>query len=171
MKKIIAFFMVMILSLGVVAGCSQTQGNDGKKDSEENTENAQVICPFVTCENMEELEKQVGFSIEVKDSESFTVKTILAYTEMPDKMAEIVYDTVDGDCLTVRKAPGTDDISGDYNEYTLEETTDTGVVLKGDKETSLIYLAVWTAGEYTYSFNSSEGMTKAAMEGIVANIE
>ena len=55
-----------------------------------------------------------------------------------------------------RKAVGSEDISGDYNEYasvTEQDVNGRTVTLKGDGK--LTYLAIWTDGEFSYSVSVS----------------
>ena len=69
---------------------------------------------------------------------------------------------VDFDGGYIRKAAGSDDISGDYNEYTATEAkTETGkaVTLKGSG--AKIMLALWTDGGYTYCVGVTGGAKEA----------
>ena len=62
----------------------------------------------------------------------------------------------------MRKSIGTDDNSGDYNEYPQQEelmVNDISVTVKGSGD--LIYLAVWTDGDYSYSLSCTSGLERS----------
>jgi len=79
-------------------------------------------------------------------------------------MIEVIYfdaeKTHEG--LRIRKANGTDDISGDYNEY-----KEVNVVKVGDLEVTekgndgSISVATWTDGTHSYSINVDEALLNA----------
>ena len=90
---------------------------------------------------------------------------------MNDEMLEVVYVNGEDETGRVRKARGSEDISGDYNEYAETETVSVGgidVLLKGDAE--LVKLAVWTNDGYAYSVSSEAGMTADEMMALVSAV-
>jgi len=126
--------LMLLLCLAVVS-C-------GKKDevtdevTEASTTQAQdygVPNPFEIVDTLDEAAKIAGFSLE-------------APTEG----------------LRIRKAVGTDDISGDYNEYKEENVVKVGeleVTEKGNDGN--ISVASWTDGTYSYSINVDEALLNA----------
>lgn len=75
-----------------------------------------------------------------------------------DGMLELFYTGVDGSSVSIRKAEGSGDISGDYSEYAETGTLDaagTQVTVKGDG--SGISLALWSADGYTYAIGAHDG--------------
>ena len=75
--------------------------------------------------------------------------------------------------LCVRKAVGTDDPSGDYNEYDTVETVtveDVDVTVKGNGDS--VSLAVWNNGSYAWSIGiyGSDGLTRQEMETLIAAV-
>ena len=86
----------------------------------------------------------------------------------------ILFETgADGErAAYIRKAPGTDDISGDYNDYAETETLDVNsrsVTMKGND--GLVNLALWTDGGYSYALNVSEGLSRSDIAALVAEIQ
>lgn len=85
---------------------------------------------------------------------------------------EIIYNNTDGEEeLRIRKAPGSDDISGDYNIYTQTETVLEGsqnITFQGNDDT--FYLATWSVDSYTYSVSSSAGLSQDAFTELVRQI-
>jgi len=126
--------LMLLLCLAVVS-C-------GKKDevtdevTEASTTQAQdygVPNPFEIVDTLDEAAKIAGFSLE---------------------------KTHEG--LRIRKAVGTDDISGDYNEYKEENIVKVGnleVTEKGNDGN--ISVASWTDGTYSYSINVDEALLNA----------
>jgi len=113
-----------------------------------------------------ELSQAVGFY--VADLENLPFKpeqtTYLSYWQ---NMAEITYSG-EGQSATYRKAPGTDNVSGDCNDYaneTVIRVDDAAVTLKGDDGYTL---ATWTDGDYSYSVSLSDGVTEAEWQKILA---
>lgn len=73
-------------------------------------------------------------------------------------MLELFYTGADGSSVSIRKAEGSGDISGDYSEYAETGTLDaagTQVTVKGDG--SGISLALWSADGYTYAIGAHDG--------------
>ena len=79
---------------------------------------------------------------------------------------------VDFDGGYIRKAPGSEDISGDYNAYDTAETKTVGgknVTLKGNA--GKIMLAVWAEGDYTYCVGFADGTAEAEMLSAVNEVK
>ena len=160
MKKIL---LMLLLCLAVVS-C-------GKKDevtdevTEANTTQAQdygVPNPFEIVDTLDEAAKIAGFSLEAP-TEYADYKSIIIQA-IADDMIEVIYfdteKTHEG--LRIRKANGTDDISGDYNEYKEENIVKVGnleVTEKGNDGN--ISVATWTDGTYSYSINVDEALLNA----------
>lgn len=71
--------------------------------------------------------------------------------------------------LTYRKAKGTEDISGDYNSYTYENTIEVfgkKVTLKGSDKDK-ISLAIWNDGTYAYSIMVGKEVSLKDMEKMI----
>jgi hypothetical protein len=112
-----------------------------------------------TFASAEELSSAVGFDVPEIVSLPFGAAQTAEYSRIGTDIAQITYSS-GGSELVFRKAPGEDDISGDYNIYDEEKTVDAdgaAVTLKGDDKGYC--LAVWTDGSYSYSLmlNGSAG--------------
>ena len=86
----------------------------------------------------------------------------------------ILFETgADGErAAYIRKAPGADDISGDYNDYAETETLDVNsrsVTMKGND--GLVNLALWTDGGYSYALNVTDGLSQSDIAALVAEIQ
>ena len=89
-------------------------------------------------------------------------------------MLELFYTDGNGGGVSVRKAAGDGDISGDYNEYAAVTTTsveDAQVTLKGGAPDSYT-LALWSSGGYSYSLSLSSPLPESAwIELIETNVQ
>ena len=87
-------------------------------------------------------------------------------------MLEIIYSANGDETARLRKSLGTDDISGDYNNYETisPAVTDNGteVTLKGNDD--LVYVATWLDGDYTYSLSIKNGAASEKVLNIVSSI-
>ena len=90
---------------------------------------------------------------------------------MSGTMIQVIYRNDKEESVSIRKAPGSDDISGDYNEYAQSDTVSAGglvVSMKGERD--LVHLATWTNDGYTYAVSVSSGFLESAMAELIAEI-
>ena len=125
--------------------------------------------PFTDYDTLEEAEAQTGFDITLPDDIGSSDKRI--YRVMNDEMIEVIYMNGEDETGLVRKARGSEDISGDYNEYAETETVSVGgidVLFKGDA--GIVKLAVWTNDGYTYSASAESGLAADEMTALVSAV-
>lgn len=150
MKKSFALLVALLMAV-IFAGCgNQSTG---------------LPNPFHDCETMEQAQKLCGFALTLPEQlDTYTDRLIQASDE---KMFQVILSG-ESERIIVRKAPGAEDISGDYNEYS-ENTTETvgeaKVTLRGAD--SLVHIAVWQQGEYTFAISSDAGLAREAMLQLV----
>lgn len=121
-----------------------------------------IANPIAGHETLEDAEKAVGFEIEFKG-----IDEVINYSTISDETLEIEFK---GGYL--RKAKGSDDISGDYNEYATVKKVDVdgkSVTLKGNGE--LFNLAIWIDGEYSYCLGFDGGATETEITNLVGGIK
>lgn len=124
---------------------------------------------IVELEDTAALSEAVGFPVEDLTSLPFEVRQV-TYCSYFNDFAEIDY-TGDNQSLSYRKAKGTEDISGDYNEYQNEKhLTITGldVLLKGNSEKYT--LVSWTDGTYAYALNFEQEVTEEEITTIISSM-
>ncbi len=115
------------------------------------------------------LSEAVGFPVEDLTSLPFEVRQV-TYCSYFNDFAEIDY-TGDNQSLSYRKAKGTEDISGDWNEYSNERhltVNDWDILLKGNSEKYT--LAVWTDGTYAYALSFEQEVTEEEITAIISTI-
>lgn len=161
MKKIFAVIMMLLTILSLAACGSSTDSDEPDIIGMPN--------PFTDFNTLAEAEKQTGFYITLPDAIGSSNNKI--YRAMNDEMLEVIYVNGEDETGRIRKARGSEDISGDYNEYAETETVSVGgidVLLKGDA--GLVKLAVWTNDGYAYSVSSEAGMTADEMMALVSAV-
>lgn len=134
--------------------------------------NEQIANPFTDYATRAEAEAAAGYGFAAPDSVEGYPET--SYSVMDGgKLLQIVYRN-GADEITARKAPGADDISGDYNEYaeeTIFDKTDVTFTVKGNGGKA--FVALWTDDEngYAYSLTDREGMDMDAFASLVTTIQ
>ncbi len=167
MKKILPLLLCMMLLVGCSAPApdwkppevAEAQGTP--LPPEEN--------PWHEFETATEMEQCVGFTFDVPDRVQ-DVGTITTYRAIVNATAEVIYENG----LTLRKAEGTGDISGDDSEYAVTHTTSTldesgTVEMMGSED--LVYKAIWQMGGYTYAATSEGGLPVHVMAQLVMQIQ
>ena len=172
MKKIL---LISVLCLAIIA-CGKKE--EAKQETTETTnvtqkESTQIPNPFVEVKTLEEASKIAGFTLEVPETYEDYKKQVIQAIE--NDMIEVIYydENSEHEGLRVRKAKGTDDISGDYNEYKDVETVKVGdfeVTEKGSEGN--ISVAIWNNGTYSYAINVAEAsLTKDTIANLISNIK
>ena len=172
MKKIL---LMLLLCMAIIA-CGKKE--ETKQETAETTnviqkESTQIPNPFVEVKNLDEASKIAGFTLEVPETyEDYKQQVIQA---IENDMIEVIYLEEESgyEGLRIRKAKGTDDISGDYNEYRNVETVKVGdydVTEKGDEGN--IFIATWTDGTYSYAIDTDRAELNAEdITNLIANIK
>ena len=189
-KKWMALVLCAVLALSLVA-CG-TSGNNTQNDTTDDTSNSttddttndtgstnsgatdtdtSTDTADGSTETLEEAGELAGFDISVPDEidGGYTQGTIQA---VENEMIQVIYTTEAGEEITLRKGTGTEDISGDYNEYAEENTLDvdgTSVTARGSD--GLVYAATWTDGTYTYAITASAGLESDSVSALVPSIQ
>lgn len=180
MKKLLVFTVTaaMLLSL---AACAQSAKPAAKPDQPAqteqaettDTENVQIPNPWTDYDSKDDAAQAAGFDLAVPDEISgCSEKSYRVLSAEGDVMFEIIYASGEDETARIRKAPGADDVSGNYNEYAETETVDVGgvrVTMKG--ENSLVKLAVWTNGDYSYVLSVENAISQSDMAALVSNIQ
>lgn len=176
MKKFkMAAALLLSLCIGfLVTACGSSR--DAVADSSlrapqsaEDSGDAQIPNPWVSEADQQAAEAQAGFSItlpqavpEGYEGPSFQV--------IPGDILEADYEGSNGAELCIRKGAGTEDPSGDYNDYsgswqvTVENTE---VTMKGND--GAVSLAVWQADGAAYSIGiyDAPGITAEEMSKLI----
>ena len=129
--------------------------------------------PWQECASMAQAESLAGFSFAIGDSalpEGYGPEA--AYIQViAGSMIEVDYDGERGGSLCLRKAVGTDDVSGDYNSYDLTQTSRIAgqdVTMRGAE--NAWYVVTWTRDGYSFAVVSTSALTTSQVETIVAGM-
>ena len=149
MKKII-MFTLGILTILALAGCN--------KKIQEEEPMMQIPNPFMEYESLGDAEKAVGFDFTVPEGINGAAEYV--YRVMNGEMMEIICRNAAGEEVArFRKAKGSDDISGDYNEYSDVRTDNSLKNITYRGENGMFTGAIWVEGEYTFALSLAEAMT------------
>lgn len=162
MKRIVLAGLLGASVLLTACGGQPATTPAASTDSAATTSAEQIPNPFTDYETIAEAAEAAGFSMDAPESiGTFGSRTyqVLGAGEA-DAMIQVTYAaTADAaeDYYVLRKAAGTDDISGDNSDY--EETSTltlgadaTEVTVKGSD--GAISLATWTKDGYSYSLGA-----------------
>ena len=117
-------------------------------------------------ESAKSLSAASGINIEDLNNLPFKVSETV-YNDYENNLAEIVYSDANQN-IYYRVSKGSEDNSGDYNEYSKVYNKDINgitVTLKGDRE--LIYLVLYEKDGYSYSIGASNGLTEQQIEKMI----
>lgn len=182
MKANVVKKMAVVLAAGALcfslaacgSGSNSTSGDNKQSESTADGAAEQIATPFSEYDSLEEAEKAAGFEISLPEPPSdYSDVTYNVYED--EKMMEVIYANAEGgEGYRIRKMAGSDDISGDFTDYS--ETNSVGVngnsvTMKGnDGEVSV---ATWTADSYTYAVDidmDGQGMDADAVSALIASI-
>ena len=172
MKKIL---LISLLCLAIIA-CGKKE--EAKQETAETTNVTQeqdygVPNPYEIVDTLDEASKIAGFTLSVPATYGDYKKQVIQAIE--DDMIEVIYfeEETQYEGLRIRKAKGTDDISGDYNEYKNVETVKVGdydVTEKSDGKN--IFVATWTDGTYSYAIDTDRAeLSKEDIANLISNIK
>ena len=114
------------------------------------SDTAQIPNPWTGCTTLADAAALTGYDFTVPDSVDGYPDVTIAVLES-EQLTEVQYRSGNAR-LCLRKAPGSDDISGDYNQYAESNAVDVdgrSVTLQGND--GQVQLATWLDGDYTYS--------------------
>ena len=172
MKKIL---LISVLCLAIIACGKKEEAQQEATQATETTQgqSTEVPNPFIEAKNLEEASKIAGFTLSVPANyEDYKKQTIQA---IENDMIEVIYLEEESgyEGLRIRKAKGTDDISGDYNEYKDVETVKVGDVEVTEKGSDGdIAVVIWNDGTYSYAIDAGEAkLNSEAIANLIANIK
>lgn len=151
-----------------LAACSQPVASDAASSATSDT--AQIPNPWADCTTLADAAALTGYDFTVPDSVDGYPDVTIAVLES-EQLTEVQYSSGNAR-LCLRKVPGSDDISGDYNQYAESNAVDVdgrSVPLQGND--GQVQLATWLDGDYTYSIgiyrDDGTGLTADEMTGLV----
>lgn len=154
MLKRICLLLLALLTLGA---CQQ--------EEEKEQGSVAVANPFTTCETLTEAEKVAQFSLSIPEELRDCEGILFRAANSPSlQLLEVVFPLEQGEVL-LRKAPGSEDISGVYTDFSTETEycgSELSFTLLGDGEKD--FLALWQKDGYSYSIYAEEGVDAAVLQ-------
>ena len=130
-------------------------------------DNTQIPNPWTDYDTVEDAASAAGFDLTAPAAIAGEAQSAWRVLTGDQTIFEIRY----GDGVILRKAPGTGDISGDYNDYAESQDVESGdVTVTARGNDGVIHCATWESGESTYSLGSADGLTADELAAIVAEI-
>lgn len=133
-------------------------------------DNVEIPNPFAGYETLEQAARAAGFGLTVPDSVNSSDSR--AFLAIEDEMLEVIYRRGEEEAVRIRKAPGGQDISGDYTVYpqvSVASVNGGKVTMSGSDDK--VSLATWTNGGYTYSVSVAGGISRSGMTALVSAIQ
>lgn len=175
MKKLITLTFCIVMTLAMAAcgtdNAPKELGGDSAAWGSENNK-VEIPNPFEEYETLSEAAKAAGFEFSVPD-------TIPGYENrqfraIEQELIEVIYSNGDENpnALLIRKAAGSDDISGDFNEYAENNTVsvnDLEVTTKGNDGT--VNVAIWTNNGYTFAITTDNSMSGEQISELIKSIQ
>ena len=157
---------------GAVPGENTDNTITASENTEPSTEGelTMIASPFIDCNSIDEAAAITGFGMTVPDSvngnEIDHISTISRDT------IQVIYGAGHDNSTYIRKAEGSDDISGDYNTYRQKKqitVNGASVTLKGNN--GKINVATWSSNGYSYSINVGKGFDESYITDLISMIE
>ncbi len=111
-----------------------------------------------------------GFPVSEPQSLPFEIQTT-TYTLIWGEIAQVEQTGTEEQCVTFRISQDNEDNSGNYTAYTTEQHLNdngTDITLKGSADG--FHLAVWQTDDFSYSLNSSVGLSVDAIQTLVESL-
>lgn len=140
--------------------------------STSSSENSMVgtAAPIQEFSSLEELSAAAGFPVSEPQSLPFEVQTT-SYTLIWDEIAQVEQTGTAEQCVIFRVSQDDEDNSGNYTAYPTEQHLNdngTDITLKGSEDG--FHLAVWQTNGFSYSLNSSVGLSVDEMQTLVESL-
>lgn len=178
MRNRIAALLLCVSIGATLFACGNETKSIGTSDSEQNaselaaSEQTQIANPWVEAKDQNDAQQQAGFTIQLPSSLPSEYGAP-SFRVIPEDILEADYAGTGDGQIVIRKAAGTEDPSGDYNDYSSSQQVKVGdvdVTMKGnDGELSL---AVWNDGANAYSIGiyNAAGITVEEMTRMVSEM-
>ena len=177
MKKYIALFTAAVIAASLT-GCSsdKTTGAEDKPaelgnaadigaadnillggNDEGSDDNVQIPNPLVEYETLADAEAAAGFDFAVPDEiDGNSPKSYIVIDG-----SGIIEVTYGDNAVSLRKAEGSEDISGDFNTYSDIINAGVGEVsITMREKDGNVFSAIWTDGGFTYSLYAADGISE-----------
>ncbi len=131
---------------------------------------AQLPNPFVKYETLKQATQAAGFELAVPAAANGSDSRVFQAIE--DELLEVIYCKDEDEVARVRKAPGRENISGDYTVYPqVNAVTVSGIEVTMSGRDDKVSLAVWTDSGYTYAVSAADGISRGDMTALISAVQ
>lgn len=185
MRKCVLLFIILILSTAAFTGCR------GDTSASQESAQSEIVNPVVSYDSVSKLNAALGFDmIELDPEFGFTA---YEYDAIDKRLGQIEYtdivavpteseqaslipqstsEVVSNKHITLRMAPGDDDITGISGvEYEIEDFN--GIDVNVGVYENTVYIGNWIYEDYSYSvaaYNIESGTADAIIDSLTAHI-
>ena len=148
----------------IIGGDPATWGPGNQPDVE-------IPNPYTDCDTLADAARKAGFDLTVPNAVNGATDQLYRVMTLDGKMLEVIYQSGEDETARIRKAPGTEDISGDFNEYAQTDKVVIGgaeVTMRGSND--MVCLATWTVDGYTYAVSVANGVSSDGMAALISEI-
>ena len=148
----------------IIGGDPATWGPGSQPDVE-------IPNPYTDCDTLADAARKAGFDLTVPNAVNGATDQLYRVMTLDGKMLEVIYQSGEDETARIRKAPGTEDISGDFNEYAQTDKVVIGgaeVTMRGSND--MVCLATWTVDGYTYAVSVANGVSSDGMAALISEI-
>ena len=152
-----AGLIVLIAACAVLPNVLTKNGDQNQDQTPE--DDTQATWDYQEYDSAQALSEKLGYEVSDIQGLPFEPQTTV-YASIGTDLAQIEYQNGNTSAC-YRKSPGTEENSGDYNQYEKLDTVSAGdcqVELRGSEDGYV--LAVWTDGAYAYSLSFSQAQPK-----------
>ena len=161
-KRVATLVLVGSLAFPLVAcGSPQSTATGSGSSAQAGAgSSVQIPNPFQEFDSLEEAEKAVGFAITLPAAPEGS-KIAVHRVDAEQKMIEVIYTTDTSEAgyelFRIRKAPGSNDISGIAGSLTTTDVDAGGKTVTLMSQDGKQIAAIWTDGDYTYALDLDAG--------------
>lgn len=168
-RKLLGPVICAAAALFLLAGCNSGGGSSGAASSSGSS--AGVPNPLVSYDSVEAAAEAMG--VEVKTPATLPEGYGQEAVDVIDgTLLQVIYKNGAGEEISYRTAEGSEDISGDYNEYDEETELTVGGAQKVTARGAGggYSLALWQDGGMSYSLSFDEPVAKDVLADIIESI-
>lgn len=174
-QRRIALALLAVLTVAPLAACSSRGADAGStsepeqatpagQEGEQQGGESQIANPIIDCESAYDASKIAGFSVTFP--EAVPGYSNRAYQAVEGEFIQCVYSEGD-QRVFIRKGKGSDDISGDYNEYSsTKDVTVEQLKLKEKGDGTLVHVVIWQKDGYSFAIMADAGLEPQVAEGL-----
>jgi hypothetical protein len=176
MKKLTAIALCAVTALSFTAFPNNVPAKNNIKQRDGQVikgDNLKIPNPFTDCKAITDAQILAGFTplIPASIPADYSQDKIQA---VKDEMVQIIYSNGENK-ITFRQGKGSEDISGDYNQYAESSTMAVGSLTVSTKGCNgKVNIAAWTNGKYTFAISANpggEGLDNKVISDMISSIK